>query len=47
MARENQSEPALSFQAWQVAPSPWGGRVPTQASSDTGITPPVERPGSP
>ena len=28
VARENQSERTLSFQAWHVAPSPWGGRVP-------------------
>ena len=28
VARENQSESALSFQAWHVVPNSWGGRVP-------------------
>ncbi len=34
VARENQSERTLSFQAWHVAPSPWGGQVPL---GDTGM----------
>ena len=34
VARENQSERTLSFQAWHVPPSPWGGRV---YLGDTGI----------
>ncbi len=34
VARENQSERTLSFQAWHVAPSPWGGRV---SLGDAGI----------
>ena len=28
MARENQSESTLCFQAWHVVPNSWGGRVP-------------------
>ena len=34
VARENHCERTLSFQAWRVAPSPWGGRVPL---GDTGM----------
>ena len=36
VARENQSESALSFQAWHVVPNRWGGRVPSGDISPVG-----------
>ena len=41
VARENQSESALSFQAWHVVPNSWGGRVPLGDTSPVGQSIPL------
>ena len=41
VARENQSESALSFQAWHVVPNSWGGRVPSGDISPVGRSVPA------